>query len=116
MNAATLLSARDQVRDDLGSMRIHPLALLRNPGAEMASVPVGDLLCWCDGLEEEAVIRILLGAEVTWSRRLSLLTKREIEALCLQIKTRHPHTWERWREAIRPSSISTTHNERNNRC
>lgn len=98
---AELIGRRERIKRDLGAGRRHVLIDLRGPAPEIAHLPIGDLLCWCDGLGEAQVVRILQGAEVNWGRRVSLLSSRDQAALCFQIKARCPEVWEAWLEAHR---------------
>lgn len=101
MTAAELQDRRGEVRAELGEERSHLLAVLRKPDPALRTAPIGDVLCWCDGLDEAKVSRILAASEIPWGRGLSKLTRRDTQMLCLQIKARHPETWERWRESVR---------------
>lgn len=98
MTAAELLSRRDEVREQLADTSLHLVSVLRDPEPEIASATTGDVLCWCEELDEEKVSRILLLAKVLWGKPIGKLTNRDISAICFQIKERHPETWERWRE------------------
>lgn len=100
MTAAELQDRRGEVRADLALERSHVLALLRKPERALRTAPIGDVLCWCEGLDEAKVSRILAASEIPWGRHVSKLSKRDTEMLCLQIKARHPETWERWRESV----------------
>ncbi|HET7053658.1 MAG TPA: hypothetical protein VFI09_07070 [Solirubrobacterales bacterium] len=101
MTAAELLGRRHVVRAELEEGRGHLLMVLRKPDEAVKAAPVGDVLCWANGLEEAKVSRILAAAEIPWGRPTASLRKREVEMLCLQIKARHPETWQRWRDAVK---------------
>ncbi len=101
MTAAELLDRRDEVRAELEQGQGHLLAVLRTPDQAVKSAPIGDVLCWCEGLDEAKVSRILAAAGIPWGRSIASLRKREVEMLCLQIKVRHPETWQHWRDALR---------------
>lgn len=101
MSAAELQSRRATLRADLAANRRHLVAILRRPPEGMATLPIGDLLCWCDGLDEAKVTRILAGAGLPWGHRVRRLTARHHALLCWQIKTRHPETWEQWKASAR---------------
>lgn len=100
MTVAELRTRRESVRVDLAANRRHLLADLRKPAPEIANMPVGDLLCWCDGLDEAKVVRILAAAEIQWGRRVRLLSGRDQAMLLFQVKARHPEAWERWRAGV----------------
>jgi hypothetical protein len=101
MTVAELHTRRAQHRDDLAAGRRHVVADLRKPPREIANLPIGDLLCWCEGLDEAAVARILGAAELNWGRPVRLLTAKDQAMLCFQIKAREPETWERWKAGLR---------------
>lgn len=92
-----LFAGRNRIRDQLTTGQLHPLAALRNPTPHIATVPIGDLLCWCNGLDETAVSRILITAQVTWGRRISLLSAREQQRILWQVKQWRPEIWDRWK-------------------
>ena len=94
----TLLTRREEVHAELEHGDRHLVHLLKNPEPEMESAPLGDVLCWCEGLDEAAATVILAAARLNWGRRLSLLTWRDIAAVCWAVKTHFPGPWERWRE------------------
>ena len=100
MTAAELLNRRSEVRAELEAGTRHVLGILRGPEPELQSAPVGDVLCWTDGLDEAAVSRILILADVKWGKRVASLSQREIAALCFQAKHRHPEVWNHWRENL----------------
>lgn len=100
MTAAELLDRRSEVRAELAAGARHVLGVLRDPEPELQSAPVGDVLCWTDGLDEAAVARVLILADVKWGKRIASLTQRQVAALCFQIKARHPETWDRWRQSL----------------
>jgi hypothetical protein len=101
MTVADLQSRRAELREDLAAGRRHVLADLRKPAPEIANLPIGDLLCWCEGLDEAAVTRILAAAAINWGRPTRLLTARDQAMLCFQIKAREPEAWTRWRNGLR---------------
>lgn len=98
MTAAELLSRRDEVRDQLSGTSRHLLTVLRNTEPELQQAPIGDVLCWCEGLDEAKVSRLLALAKLDWGKALTKLTNRDISELCYWINRRHPRIWERWRE------------------
>lgn len=53
--AAEVKTYREMVAADLAANRRHVVNVLRDPEPALAAMPVGDLLCCCDGLEEAAV-------------------------------------------------------------
>lgn len=69
----------------------------------MKSVPIGDALCWAGLLEHDAT-RILNASGLTWGRRLSQLSQRDVTEVCFQVKARRPETWERWREGVKEAA------------
>lgn len=95
----TLRTHREQVREELAANDRHPVNVLRDPEPELQSAAVGDVLAWCEGLDDERVTAVLDAAKVNWGRRLSLLSQRDIAAVCWAISTRHPGAWERWKAA-----------------
>lgn len=99
---ANLLARREAIRDSLEANRRHVFALLREPLPEIKNLPVGDLLCWCEGLDEAAVSRVLAAAGVNWGRRVSQVSAKDQAGLLFQVKSRHPETWERWKGSLRP--------------
>lgn len=101
MTVAELRTRREQVRDDLAENRRHLVATIRRPAPEIANLPIGDLLCWCDGLDEAAVTTILAASEIRWGQRVRLLSAKDQAMLCWQIKARYPETWERWKASVR---------------
>lgn len=103
---ADLCAHRDQIRAELESNELHVLALLRDPSPGLASLPVGDLLCWCDGLTEEYVTRLLKAAEIPWGQRLSRLSARDVAMVCFQIKGRHPEIWQGWLNALNERAVA----------
>ena len=98
---ADLLTRREQIRRELNVNQRHLLNVLRDPEPELRSVPIGDALCWCEGIDEATATTILTAAKIKWGLRLFLLSARDIAAVCWEIKTRHPETWERWKMATR---------------
>ena len=101
MTVADLQSRRAEVRADLAGNQRHVLADLRDPAPEIASLPIGDLLCWCEGLDEASVTLILTAAQINWGRPTRLLTAKDQAMLCFQIKVREPEAWERWKAGLR---------------
>jgi|SRR6478672_6915902 len=101
MTVAELHSRRVAHREALAVGDRHVLADLREPAPEIASLPIGDLLCWCDGLDEAAVTQILTASEINWGRPTRLLTGKDHAVLCFQIKAREPEIWERWKAGLR---------------
>jgi hypothetical protein len=95
---AGLLARLHVVRGELGDARRNLVAEFRKPAPEIASQPIGDVLCWCEGLDEAAAAMILKAAEVNWGRPIRQLAARERALLLLQIKARHPEVWKRWSE------------------
>ena len=106
MTAAELLKRRAEVRTELEAGARHVLSVLREPESEMRSAPVGDVLCWTQGLDEAAVSRVLIAAGVNWGRCISLLSQREVALLCFQIKRRHPEVWDHWRDALQEQKVA----------
>lgn len=98
MTAAELLTRRDEYRAALGDTSLHLLTVLHDPEPELQQAPVGDVLCWAEGLDETKVSRVLKLAKLAWGKPLSKLTNRDISAICFWIHERHPETWERWKE------------------
>lgn len=96
-----LRERRAAVLYDLSDGRRHLLSLLAHPDPTTEAIPVGDLLCRAPGLCIDDVSRICFLAKVSWGRRVGLLSKQEVEAICFWIKDRHPDTWEGWRETVR---------------
>lgn len=101
MTVAELHTRRATVREDLAANRRHVVGELRKPAPEIANLPIGDLLCWCDGLDEAAVTCVLTASEINWGRPTRLLTAKDQAMLCFQIKAREPETWERWKAGLR---------------
>lgn len=99
-SVSDLLARRLEVRLELQDGRRHLLSVLREPEAALETVPIGDALCWTQGLDESATARILILAKVTWGRRIGLLSAKEVATICFQIKTRHPETWAKWKLTI----------------
>ena len=98
---ANLLARRDAIRESLESNRRHPLALLRDPLPEIKNLPIGDLLCWCDGLDEAAVSRLLAAVGVNWGRRVGQVSAKDQAKLLYAVKSRLPDVWEHWRTGLK---------------
>lgn len=98
--AAEVSELRRGIFHGLERNEIHVWNVLREPTWFMEAVVVGDILCCCVGLDEATVTRLLKTVGVNWGRRLALLRKRERERLLYLVKTRHPETWERWKESV----------------
>lgn len=92
-----LFASRHKIRDDLGAVRVHVMRVIAEPPPEVATVPIGDLLCWCDGLDEVSVSRILVCAEVNWGRRIDLISAEDQKKVLWQIKQWRPDVWNRWK-------------------
>jgi hypothetical protein len=92
-----MFEKRNLIRDDLAASRRHIYAVMRNPAREVAAVPIGDALCWCEGLSEAAVSRILAAVGVPWGKRISLISELDQKRILWQIKSRMPEVWEKWR-------------------
>lgn len=101
MTVAELRTRRESHRLDLAAGRRHLLADLRKPAPEIANMPIGDLLCWCEGLEEARVVRILAAAGVAWGSKVRRVTGREQAKILFQVKARHPEVWEAWKASLR---------------
>jgi len=81
----------------LEANELHIARVLQRPTEHFAeSIPVGDVLCFCDGLDEAKVSRLLTAVDVNWGRRISLLTATERHTLLAMIKRCWPGLWQRW--------------------
>ena len=100
MTVADLQEIRAGIRAELAANQRHVFADLREPAPGIGSLPIGDLLCWCDGLDEEGVTLILAASEINWGRPTRLLTAKDQAMLCFQIKAREPDAWERWKAGL----------------
>lgn len=92
-----LFESRNQIRDDLSMSRRHIMAVMRDPAPEVATVSIGEVLCWCEGLTEFTVSRILSAASVNWGRRIDLVSEADQKVILFQIKRHAPEAWDRWR-------------------
>mgnify|MGYP000971197629 FL=1 len=95
------LGRRELIHTQLAVGKIHILAVLRNPDPAVATVPIGDVLCWCQGLDEATVARILQNVEVNWGRRVDLVSGRDQQRILWQIKHHRPLVWDGWRETLK---------------
>ena len=101
-----MFEKRNAIREDLATGRRHIYAVMRQPAREVAAVPIGDVLCWCDGLDEAAVSRILAAVGVPWGKRISLVSELDQKRILWEVKKRRPEVWSRWREAIAPGKAA----------
>jgi hypothetical protein len=97
MTAEEIRDRREELGARLAAGEIHIARVLQHPDAYAESIPIGDILCCCDGLDEGKVSRLLATCDVNWGRRISLLTASERELLLAVIKRCWPHLWESWR-------------------
>lgn len=95
-----LLGRRELIHTQLACSTIHVLAVLRDPDPAVASEPIGDLLCWCDGLDESVVSEVLTAAGVNWGRQTRLVSQADQRKVLWQIKQHRPLVWAGWREAL----------------
>lgn len=100
MNVTELFERRNQVRDDLAVTRRHILSVMRKPEPEVAAVPIGDVLCWCEGLDEAVVSRVLAAVGVPWGKRISLMSELDQKRILFEIKRWRPEVWAGWRTRI----------------
>jgi hypothetical protein len=101
-----MFAIRTEVREDLAAGRRHIYAVMRKPEREVATVPIGDVLCWCDGLDEAAASRILAAVGVPWGKQIRLVSELDQKRILWEIKKRRPEIWARWREAIVPNKAA----------
>lgn len=95
-----LHTRRDQVRGELETNDRHMANVLRHPERELESAPVGDVLTWCEGIDDALATAVLSAAGLNWGKRLALLSQRDITAVCWAIRNGLPDVWERWRQAL----------------
>lgn len=92
---------RRLLRQKLASNRIHIVRALHEPEWWLESVVIGDVLCWCDGLDDAAVTRILVAVDLNWGRRVALLRESDQQRIFYAIKRLYPRVWDRWKERVR---------------
>lgn len=92
-----LQARRNEVRSALAEGRAHVLHVLRDPDRGIASTPVGDVLCWTDGLGEAEVSRILQACRVNWGQRIGSLSNDDAARILSLVREWFPEVWERWR-------------------
>ena len=91
---------RELIHTQLAVSKIHVMAVMRNPDPAVGSVPIGDVLCWCEGLDESIVARVLQLAWVNWGRQTRLVSAADQKKILWQIKRHRPLVWAGWREAL----------------
>jgi hypothetical protein len=101
-----MFETRNAIREDLATGRRHVYAVMKNPRREVATVPIGDVLCWCEGLDEAAVSRILAAVDVPWGKQIRLVSELDQKRILWEIKKRRPEIWTRWRVAIAPDKAA----------
>lgn len=91
---------RELIHTQLAVSKIHVMAVMKDPDPAVASVPIGDVLCWCEGLDESVVARVLQVAGVNWGRQTRLVSAADQRKILWQIKQHRPLAWTNWREAL----------------
>lgn len=94
------LEQRQRVHSELATGQVHILTALKSPDPTIASEPVGDVLCWCQGLDEAVVTEVLCGAGVNWGRQVRLVSAMDQKRILWQIKQRRPLVWAGWRNSL----------------
>lgn len=104
---ADFLEQRQQIHSRLSTGRVHVLAIMRDPAPAVASEPIGDLLCWCDGLDERIVMHVLTAAGVNWGRQTRLVSALDQKRILWQIKAHRPLVWAgRLKEQKQPELVA----------
>lgn len=97
MTAEEMRARREELHEQLAAGEIHIARVLRHPEPFVESIPIGDILCSCDGLDEGRVSRLLTAAAVNWGRRISLLTATDRHVLLEMIARCWPQLWASWK-------------------
>lgn len=98
--AVDLRERRAELEAALRENRVHIVRVLKDPEWWLESAEIGDVLCWCVGLDDAAVSRILRVLGINWGRRVALLRERDKARIFYRVKTRRPEVWKLWKESI----------------
>lgn len=89
-------SSRRELKERLADGEENITNVIADPPRSAVNATIGKVLGWAPGIGQVRTNRILLGANISTSRRLGALTEHEKGRLLLKLRVEASTQWARW--------------------